>query len=329
MRAFLAVGGLLVGLCVARPGAAERSAEARLLPPARPVPLIVVLRRPGLRTYERVAEEFRGRVPAEVRVLAVRPRRSGRAERSREELRRWLRATRPNLVFAIGQAAYDFASTAAPELPLLHALVFRHADSRSHGIASAPPAQAVLVAFSRARPGLRAVGVLCGPSSQKLLAPARAAADALGISLVPLRAGDPADAIQKLHRAQRALDGVWLLPDLDVLSAQVFQFAVALQYRRRIPLMGATATHVAQGALFAVDTPPATIGLRAAEVAKAWLAAGAPGRPHGAPPLRGPAGEHEPQLASSALRLSLNRITAQRIGVGLRAFDALGPEVLP
>jgi hypothetical protein len=272
-----------------------------LRPLARQIPLVVIVRRPGLRTYEEVTEEFRGRVGGSVRVMPP----EGEGGQSAAER---IAALRPHLVFAVGQSAYE--PLRRLQLPVIVALAY-HRVSPTHVILPGhPPAEQVLRAFRLARPQLRTVGVLHSPDAAGYIETARAAAQQLGISLQSLLCSTPERAISRL-RTVGSVQGLWLLADVNVLHPQVFQYALGLQFRRRVPLMGATRRHVAQGALFALDYAPGALGQQAAVAANQILAG------------------LDPQSTSFTVqpRLSLNLSSARRIGADLAALHHHAVEV--
>jgi ABC-type uncharacterized transport system substrate-binding protein len=95
-----------------------------------------------------------------------------------------------------------------------------------------------------------------------------------------------------------------------VLHPQVFQYALVLQFRNRIPLMGATRRHAVQGALFALDCAPYSLGQQAAIAANQLLAG------------------QEPRPAAAQARLSLNLSTARRIGAEVAVLRSRAAEAL-
>jgi hypothetical protein len=295
----------LLIVALALPAMAE-SRRSALRPPPRRTPTVVVLRRPGLATYEAVAEEFRERVRAAVRVLAVRTERHGHT------LGRWLMEHPPTLVFAIGQSAYDAARAAKVRGPLLHALVYHRRDPADLRIDARVPAQAVLHAFHTARPEIGEIALLHGAETASMLDEARVSARPLGLSVIGLAAENPADAIVRLRHLPRGIEGLWLTADLSVLSPQVVQYAIGLQLRRRIPLMGVTQRHARQGALFAIDFAPAMIGRHAAALANLM------------------ANRRELFAATEHLpaRITVNLSTARRIGIAPAPLRRLASELV-
>ena len=72
-------------------------------------------------------------------------------------------------------------------------------------------------------------------------------------------------------RAARAgatsVDAIWLPGDTDVITPQVFQYALRLQLERGLPVAAATRQQVHSGALIAVDFSPRAAGRAAADLA--------------------------------------------------------------
>jgi ABC-type uncharacterized transport system substrate-binding protein len=264
----------------------------RIKPPPRPMPRVVILRKPGIWTYEKVAEEFRGRVRGSVRLLQAQ-------QTNALEILSWIQSFEPSLVFAIGQSAYELGSQ-LKDIPLIHTLAFHTQECQLTALHAGPPLAEVLIVLQRAFPKARRVGLLLGPDHQARLPAAREAAAERGLDLRVIEAATPARAVSALRQASGQLDALVLLPDLAILQPLVFQYALVLQSRHRIPLIGATRRHAAQGALMALDYDPQSLGRIAAVVANQILTGQQP-RPPRLPPLQ----------------LTLNVNTAQRIGVSI------------
>jgi putative tryptophan/tyrosine transport system substrate-binding protein len=250
---------------------------------------VAVVRQPGVQAYEEVIEEFRGQVLAGVRIVAAAPG-------QREALHAWLGKYRPGAVLAVGQSAYDLVRDGS--VPVVSVLALRRgAGPGEAAVSLAVPTTSVLAAFRMARPDIQRIGVLHAPADAGPVAAARATALLLGFELVCEQASTPFEAISALRRLSRTVQGLWLLADLTILSPQVLQYSLMLQFRRHLPLLGATRRHALQGALFALDHDPVDLGRQAAVLANQLLAAEPP----------------SPALLPD--KLSLNLTTAQRIGV--------------
>jgi len=279
---------LCLGAALA-PASGTAEPEPTVRPSSHELARVAVIRPPGLQTYEELIDEFRGRVRAAVRVVGARA-----AERA--ALHAWLGGYRPRVILAVGQSAYDLVRDV--RLPVVSALALRRSPSaRDPAVILTVPTTSVLAAFRAARPGIERIGVLHGPQTFALVAGAQAESRLLGFEMLHAQASSPEEAISRLRALGRQAQGLWLVPDLDILSPQVLQYALMLQFRRHQPLLGATRRHTRQGALFALDHDPEDLGRQAAVLTNQLLA----GQVGTAPAL--PA------------KLSLNLATAQRIGV--------------
>jgi putative ABC transport system substrate-binding protein len=198
---------------------------------------------------------------------------------------------------------------------LLHALVRKPAAKGHYDLSKPPPARQILRAFRAARPKIQKIALLHGSGGPTRLAEIRRAAKRLQIEIIPLAANSPAEAIRLLRKNAMRFEGLWLLPDLSILTPQVFQYAIGLQFRYRIALMGATRPHVDKGALFAIDHDPHLLGRRAAIVANRLLSARRISRPE--------------TIAGISHRLTVNRFTASRIRVNLAPLRKIATEVVP
>ena len=310
-RRFLAIA-LPIALSIAFPVSFVPAVAAAPPQPTvavrRITPLVVILRRPGLRTYEEVTEEFMGRVRAAVRIVPAR-------RRGRDSLLTWLNETKPDLVFAVGQTAYDLVS-AAPTLQIVHAFVYQRQRSSHHGVPATPPPDQVFETFRLANPKLRHVAVLCSDETCPAALQSAPLAQRLGLRLTAIRATSATDAVSALRKLPGDVDGLWLVGDLSLLTPQVFQFAVGAQFRRRLLLMGATCQHVAQGALFALDDDPRHVGQHAAAIANHLLSDG------------NAATAFDPVQRRHAPRLCVNRTTAEHLGVDISSLRSRATELI-
>ncbi len=282
---------LLGGLLAPAPAAADAPG---VKPAAHHFPRVAVLRQAGLASYEQVAEEFRSRVRAAVRVISA-------SQGQRAALLGWIRSYHPDLVLTIGQSAHDLLRGSRIG-PTVAALVYHRLSQDEAVVPVEISPAAVVEAFRLARPATRRLGVLHGPETGALaLAAARAMAP-LGVVLRVEAARTPGDAISRL-RQMRDLDGLWLMTDLEILTPQVFQYALVLQFRRGIPVLGATRRHAAQGALFALDHDPHEVGRQAAALTNQLLA-----------------GTRPAPLAQLPAELTVNLATAQRLRIASTAL---------
>ena len=266
---------------------------------------VAVVRKPGIKSYEAVVEEVRSHVGAAVKVFST-------TKGGHRALLLKLRAHGPNVIVAVGQSAYDEVRRVGRVAPVLHTLAFHGVDPAHIPVHDPlPPPATVLQSLQAAKPVISRVALLHGPGCEAYLVRARQAALELGLELHLMKASTPARAMSLLRKAGPRVHAIWLLPDIRLLTPQVFQYALWLQFRKNIPLMAATRRHTREGAAFAVDYAPRALGVRAAARANRILSGARPGR-----------------FRKLLPRLSVNRSTARRIGAWTRELRRRATEVL-
>ena len=274
--------------------------------------LVVVVRRPGIRAYEQVVEELRSNLRAEVRVIDAPPRNISRATIE------YVEQIRPDLVFAIGQSAYD---TIRPlkSIPVAYTYVYRNQVPSHAGISARVNGEAVLHLIKKARPNAYRIGLLFGPDSIPTHIDAVRIAKTLNLLVVPLRANSPEQAITILRQSAKHLDALWLATDLSLVSPQVVQYAIGLQFLRNIPVLGASRRYTVLGCFAVLDYPPVELGKQAVKVAttilqraplhrKQWFAS------RQTPP-------NQTAHAPIRKRLTVNKLAAQRLRVSIASLQ--------
>lgn len=275
-------------------------------PAAAAAPMqVVVVKRAGITAYEEVTEEFgeRCRVRAHVISFSDEPARALAG----------LALGADDVVVTVGQEALDaLHGTRATVIPTL---AF-HVPAGLVGPPATPPPELVLKVLTIARDQkIHRVGVVYGPRSAATVAQATRAAERLGLLLVARRADDGPAAVRALHALSPEVDALWLPGDTDVITPQVFQYALRLQLERGLPVAAATRQQVHSGALLAADFSPRAAGRIAAELANRVLdGRGLPSDPS------------EIDLYGGA-RVTVNAAVARRLGIDLPALARLGARV--
>lgn len=272
-------------------------------PAARGEPMqVLVIKRAGVTAYEEVAEEFAERCRVRAHVVSF----------SDEGLHA-PRLTSDDLVVTVGQEALDAVrGTRAHVVPTL---AF-HTPEGSVGPPAAPHPELILKVLAVARGArIHVVGAIFGPRSAALIAQATRAAERLGLTLMSSRVTTGAEAVRALHALADRVDALWLPGDTDVLTPQVFQYALTLQLERGLPVAAATRQQVHSGALCAADFSPRAAGRIAADLANRYLDG------------RGiPSGPSEIDLYSGA-RVTVNGAVARRLGADLEALVKMGARI--
>jgi hypothetical protein len=264
---------------------------------------VVVVKRAGVMAYEEVAEEFAEQCRVRARVVSL-------GADSDEAVGRAPHFSDDDLVVTVGQEALDAVrGTRARVIPTL---AF-DTPAGMIGPPASPPPELLLRVLAVARGGrIHRVGVVYGARSAPLVAQATHAAERLGLTLVAARVASGPGAVRALHAMSNEVDALWLPGDTDVVTVQVFQYALRLQLERGLPVAAATRQQVHSGALVAADFSPRAAGRTAADLANRYLE----GRPIN------PAVSELDVYAGA--RVTVNAQVARRLGVDVVGLVRMG-----
>ncbi len=260
---------------------------------------VVLVKRAGVIAYEEVTEAFQEgcRVRARVVNLTTDPVEP-------------MRFHQHQLVITVGQEALD-AITAPPGRQI--ATLAFHLPHTVMGPRASPAPELIFRLLRTARPATRIIGVVYGRRSRELMVAARAAATRLGLELRGAEVDGGPAAVRALRGLVDSVQALWLPGDTDVLTPQLFQYALRLQIERGIPVAAATRQQVHSGALLAVDFSARAAGRSAADLANHIL--------DGKPPS-----DAGIDLASGA-RMTVNAEMARRLGTDLHALERMGARI--
>ena len=262
---------------------------------------VVLVKRRGVMAYEEVAEAFREGCRVQARMVNLEPlappSRFGPSE----------------LVITVGQEAFDVVR-AAPDHEI--ATLAFHGREGVLGPPAAAAPELTLHALITARPSVKIIGVVYGPRTATAFATAKEAARRMGLQLRGIQAADGPKAVRALRQLVDSVQALWLPFDVDVVTPQLFQYALRLQIERGIPIAAATRQQVHSGALVAVDFSSRATGRAAADIANALL----DGRSPQALPTDGL------DLLAGA-RITVNGDIARRLGADLPALLRMGARI--
>ncbi len=270
---------------------------------AEPPREVVLLKRAGVTAYEEVSEEFGDRCRVRAKVVSF-------GDEGAAGVRDHI--SRSDLVVTVGQEALDaVVGLAAKVIPTL---AF-HTPRGLVGPPAAPTPELILKVLSMARPGIKVVGAVYGPRSEQAAQATAEAARRLGLTLLARRVSSGPEAVRGLHQlAERKIDAIWLPGDTDVITPQVFQYALRLQLGSGLPVVAATRQQVHSGALVAVDFSPRAAGRAAADLANRLL--------DGKNIVDGT----EVDLYGGA-RITVNALAARRLGIDAEPLLKMGAKV--
>ena len=260
---------------------------------------VIVVKRAGVMAYEEVAEEFAEQCRVRARVVSL-----------GDELSRVPHFSADDLVVTVGQEALDAVhGTKAKVIPTL---AFETPEGLI-GPPTSPHPELILKVLALARGAkIHTIGVVFGPRSTTIVTQAARAAERLGLTLVTARVGSGPEAVRALHLMSGKVQALWLPGDTDVITIQVFQYALRLQLERGLPVAAATRQQVHSGAFVAADFDPHAAGRIAADLANRYL--------EGRNVVSDPS---ELDLYSGA-RVTVNSQVARRLGVDTAALERMG-----
>jgi putative tryptophan/tyrosine transport system substrate-binding protein len=189
-------------------------------------------------------------------------------------LARRVEATRPAVIVTVGLKAALFARDRLPRFPMVFCVVPNHerfdlAGGTITGVSADVPPERDLSALRSALPGVKRVGLLFGRVSGAALARrARAAAEAVGITLVEAPVANLSDLQRVAVDLVGQVDALWLPADPTVATPEVFRALLELSLARRKPLLVFSESLVRSGALVAATPDYTWMGAQVAGIVR-------------------------------------------------------------
>lgn len=228
-------------------------------------------------------------------------------EVSAEDISQQVERAAPAVVLAIGQKALLVAQKSG--LPVVYCMVLGAAAVSTRNVTGlrlevAPEAQ--LEAWHRVHPQARRLGVIYDPRNfSGYVQDAQKAAAARGVRLVLKPVVEALKVRAALEEIAGDIDALWLLPDPQLISADMFNFLLVFTLERKLALFGFFESFTRLGALAAMAPDYAAIGRQAARLSQEVAAKPAETRL----PL-------PPSLLSPGV-LTINAKTARQLGIDL------------
>lgn len=215
-----------------------------------------------------------------------------------------VRTLRPGLIMTIGEKATDLTARQLPAVPTVFTLVFEQTTDRRRmtGVSLDVDPQAQFDLLLSLCPHTRKIGVIYSrASSRKIIARGKAYARTVNAEIIPVKVETTSDVYGAIRYLCSNADAVWMIPDTIVYTPQSTQDIMLHCLREKIPVIGLSPAYVDAGALFALSYDSEEAGRQAGHVALRVL--------DGTPPA------HIPVQQPVRLDLSVNTVTAQRLGV--------------
>lgn len=214
------------------------------------------------------------------------------------------------VILAIGQRAAQLAQSSAPSVPIVTCMVLGGATGSRNvtGLRMEVSPDAQLGSFRRVHANMKRVGVIYQPrASAAYLAEAERIAGGLGITLTARPVNDAREVRSAITELAGNIDALWLFPDPQLITPDMFNFLLVFTLERKLPLLGFLDSFTRAGALASMAPDYKAIGQRAARLAGELAA-----RP---PEARLPV----PPMVGSPGTLSINLKTARQLGIDVPA----------
>ncbi len=178
----------------------------------------------------------------------------------------------PSVILAVGQKALATAQSAAPETPVVYCLVLGSAATATKnitGVRLEVSAADQLALLRLVQPRIKRLAVIYEPRNwQEYIAEANKVAQGMGIQIVSRSITDGKQVRGVLSDLVTGVDGLWLLPDPQLITAEMFSFLLVSTLERKVPLFGFFDSFTKAGALASVSPDYTAIGQKAAKLAQ-------------------------------------------------------------
>ncbi len=205
------------------------------------------------------------------------------------------------IVIALGREAIREALTLPTSVTVLYGLVIlppRIDRPNTAGMYMGTPIKEYLNLVATYLPGLKNISVIATPRVLEVL-------DRSNLPhLTTYLASNSYDFVDTVKGLDKA-DALLLLPDISLLTKTAIKESYLFSFRKKVPLLGISKKHVRQGALFALEFDPGSVGRRLGIMAAASL--------------EGQAFDPKLALPSQHFNLYINRKTAKKMGIVIPA----------
>ena len=230
---------------------------------------IAIVKSADLPYYDQAIVGFRAGLPPLMKVKEYSL--DGQLTRGRE-IGRSLRASPPDLVFAVGLKAAISAKLEIFDTPVVFCMVLNPEaydlpTSNMTGIGVRAPPEAQLAALRSVMTSRQRVGVVYAEDqTEGFIRDARKAAHQQGLDLVAVTINRQEDIPHALRGLLPKIDVLWLIQDQVVVSESSIPVFLESSLNARVPIFTFSSTLVQQGAVGALVLDPWAVGQQAARL---------------------------------------------------------------
>ncbi|NGZ04354.1 MAG: hypothetical protein CV090_15040 [Nitrospira sp. WS238] len=230
---------------------------------------IAIVKSADLRYYDDAIMGFKAGLPPMTKVKEYNI--EGQLARGRE-IGKFLRASPPDLIFAVGLKAAISAKLEIFDTPVVFCMVLNPdaydlPTSNMTGIAARTSPEAQLAALRSLMPDRQRVGVLYDKEKTgAFIQDALNAARQQGLDLVPLAVRSQEGVAHALRGLLPKIDVLWLIQDQVVVSESTIPVFLESSLKAKVPTFTFSSTLVQQGAVGALVLDPWAVGRQAASL---------------------------------------------------------------
>jgi len=230
---------------------------------------IAIVKSADLRYYDDAIMGFKAGLPPMTTVTEYNL--EGQLTRGRE-IGKFLRASPPDLILAVGLKAAISAKLEIFDTPVVFCMVLNPdaydlPTANMTGIAIRTSPEAQLAALRSLMPDRQRVGVLYDEEQTgAFIQDALSAARQQGLDLVPVSVHRPEDIAHALRRLLPKIDVFWLIQDQVVVSESTIPVILESSLSAGVPIFTFSSTLVQQGAVGALVLDPWAVGRQAARL---------------------------------------------------------------
>ena len=235
---------------------------------------IAILKSSDLPAYAQAIEGFKVTAPSSMTYVEYDLR--GDSELGKK-LARKIRASDASLVLAVGLKAALAAQVEIVDIPIVYMMIL---DPSKHHLAT-PNITGTLLDIPVERqfkilrsflPSLRRLGVLFNPAKTTFQSTGTArSAAASGFELDEFPVASEKDVPLQLRALLTAADGLWLVPDSTVLTAESVGFILESAMARHVPVIGFSPEMTRLGALLSISVSYSDVGRETGLLARRLL----------------------------------------------------------
>ncbi|MBF0564868.1 MAG: hypothetical protein HQK89_06465 [Nitrospirae bacterium] len=225
---------------------------------------VVVVEGSAFKAYEEALQGFTRNCKCNIKEIIT-------LDASRTEPRSRILKAKPDLVLAIGQEALVQVKEIS-EVPVVYIMALfpgiipLKADNIT-GVSMFISPETQLSILVDVFPSMRSIGLLYTPDESKVLA-ARAESAALrkGIKFFKREIRSKKEIFPALEDIRFKIDAYWILPDKNLVNAEMIEILSVFSMENKIPLLSFTDQHLKFGAAISINVDPFAMGIQAAEI---------------------------------------------------------------